>query len=133
MYEHGEDKDHGLWPQSEPSEKNLERIRGVCQTGVGRNAVFCGGCLSWIHKKCRGIKFSCAGCLGKARPIDGRLVKEVLVDDETVEAVPEFCYLRGMLSAGRGCELAAVTCAANRLRASFVNYSLSTPIAICNV
>ena len=98
--------------------KNLERICGVCQTGIGRNAVFCGGCLSWIHKKCSGIKgslrrdhdFSCAGCLGKARPIDGRLVKEVLVDDETVEAVPEFCYLGDVLSAGGGCELAAVTC-----------------------
>ena len=51
--------------------------------------------------------FSCAGCLGKARPIDGRLVKEVLV--EKVEAVPEFCYLGDMLSAGGGCELAAVT------------------------
>ena len=68
---------------------------------VGRNAIFCGGCLSWIHKKCSGIKiplrpdpdFRCARCLGKARPIDGRLVKEVQVDDETVEAVPEFCYL----------------------------------------
>ena len=98
--------------------KNLERIRGVCQTGVGRNVVFCGGCLSWIHKKCSGIEgslrrdhdFSCASCLGKARPIDGRLVKEVLVDDETVKAVPEFCYLGDMLSAGGGCELAAVTC-----------------------
>ena len=97
--------------QSEPSEKNLERT-----PGVGRNAVFCGGCLSWIHKKCSGIKgslrrdpdFSCAACLGKAHPIDGRLVKEVLVDDEKVEAVPEFCYLGDMLSADRGCELAAV-------------------------
>ena len=111
--EHGEDKDHGLWPQSGPSEK----ICGVCQTGVGRNAIFCGGCLSWIHKKCSGIKgplrpdpdFRCARCQGKARPIDGRLVKEVQVDDETVEAVPEFCYLGDMLSAGDGCELAAVT------------------------
>ena len=90
---------------------------GVCQTGVGRNAIFCGGCLSWIHKKCSGIKgplrpdpdFRCARCLGKARPIDGRLVKEVQVDDETVEAVPEFCYLGDVLSAGGGCELAAVT------------------------
>ena len=107
---------------------------GVCQTGVGRNAVFCGGCLSWTHKKCSGMKgplrsdpdFSCAGCLGKVRPIDGRLVKEVLVDKEKVEAVPEFCYLRDMLSAGGGCELAAVT-------ASFANYSLTTPIAICHV
>ena len=112
LSEHGEDKDHGLWPQTEPSEKNLERT-----SGVGRNAVFCCGCLSSIHKKCSGIKgslrrdpdFSCAACLGKARPIDGRLVKEVLVDDEIFEAVPEFCYLRDMLSAGRGCELATGT------------------------
>ena len=74
---------------------------GFCQTGVGRNAIFCGGCLSWIHKKCSGIKgplrpdpdFRCARWLGKARPIDGRLVKEVQFDDETVEAVPEFCYI----------------------------------------
>ena len=73
--------------------------------------------MSWIHKKCSGIKgsfrrdpdFSCAACLGKASPIDGRLVKEVLVDNEKVEAAPEFCYLRDMLSAGGGCELAAVT------------------------
>ena len=73
--------------------------------------------MSWIHKKCSGIKgslrrdpyFSCAGCLGKARPIDGRLVKEVLVNDEKVQAVPEFCYLGDMPSAGGGCALAAVT------------------------
>ena len=113
MSEHGEDKDHGLCPQSEPGNNPC----GVCQTGVGRNAVFRAGCLSWVHKKCNGIKgslrrdpdYSCAGCLGKARPIDGRLVKEVLVDGEKVEAVPEFCYLGYMLSAGGGCELAAVT------------------------
>ena len=24
---------------------------GVCQKGVGSNAIFCGGCLCWIHKK----------------------------------------------------------------------------------
>ena len=50
------------------------------------------GSLSWIHKKCSGIKgslrcdpdFRCAGCLGKARPINGRLVKEVLDDDKAV-------------------------------------------------
>ena len=71
----------------------------------------------WIHKKYSGIKgslrrhpdFSCAGCLGKARPIDGRLVKKILVDDEKVEAVPEFCYLGDMRFAGGDCELAAVT------------------------
>ena len=34
---------------------------------------------------------------------------KVLVDDEKVEAVPEFCYVGDMLSAGEGCELAAGT------------------------
>ena len=29
---------------------------GVCQKGVGSNAIFCGGCLCWIQKKCSGIK-----------------------------------------------------------------------------
>ena len=37
-------------------------------------------------------------------------MKEMKVDDEKLEAVPEFCYLGDMLSAGGGCELAAVTC-----------------------
>ena len=91
---------------------------GVCQKGVGSYAIFCGGCLCWIHKKCSGIKgplrpdpdFRCAWCLGKARPIDWRTVKEVKVDDEKLEAVPEFFNLGDMLSAGGGCELAAVTC-----------------------
>ena len=31
---------------------------GVCQTGVGSNAIFCDGCLCWIHKICSGIKGS---------------------------------------------------------------------------
>ena len=39
---------------------------GVCQKGVGSNAILsCGGCLRWIHKKCSDIKgpypdFRCA-------------------------------------------------------------------------
>ena len=28
---------------------------GVCQTGVGSNAIFCEGCLCRIHKKYSGI------------------------------------------------------------------------------
>ena len=44
-----------------------------------------------------------------ARPIDGKIVKEMKVDDEKLQAVPEFCYLGDMLSAGNSCELAAVT------------------------
>ena len=87
---------------------------GVCQPRVGNNAIFCGGCFCWIHKKCSGIKgpmcpdtdFRCARCLGTAWPIDGRTVMEMKAD----EAIPEFCYLRDMLSAGGGCELTLVIC-----------------------
>ena len=97
---------------------------GVCQTGVG---IFCGGCLCWIHKKCSAIigllrpdpDFKCPRCLGTARPIDGRTVKEVKVDDEKLDAFPELCYLGDMISAGGGCELAVVTrckCAWGKVR-----------------
>ena len=91
---------------------------GVCQSGVGSsNAIFCGGCKRWMHKKCSGIKgplrpdpeFRCARCLGTARAIDEREVSEVEVGNEKLEVVPEFCYLGDMLSAGGGCELAAIT------------------------
>ena len=91
---------------------------GVCQSGVGSsNAIFCGGCKRWVHKKCSGIKgplhpdpeFRCARCLGTARAIDEREISEVEVGNEKLEVVPEFCYLGDMLSAGGGCELAAIT------------------------
>ena len=62
----------------------------VCQKGLGSNAIFCGGCLCWIHKRCSSIKgplcpnpdIRCAQCLGTAQLIDGRIVKEVEVVDE---------------------------------------------------
>ena len=91
---------------------------GVCQSGVGSsNAVFCGDCKLWVHKKCSGIKgplrpdpeFRCARCLGTSRAIDEREVSEVEVGNEKLEVVPEFCYLGDMLSAGCSCELAAIT------------------------
>ena len=91
---------------------------GVCLTGFGStNAILCDGCERWVHKKCSGIKgrllpeseFTCARCLGTARAIDGRQSLEVEVGNEKLEVVPEFCYLGDMLSAGGGCELAAIT------------------------
>ena len=95
MSEHGEDKDHGLWSQSEPSEKKSGKNPcGVCQTGVGRNAVFCGGCVSWIlESKAPSvvILISAVLALGKARPINGRLVKEVLVDDACSAMTVQSC------------------------------------------
>ena len=86
---------------------------GVCQSGVGSsNAIFCGGCKHWVHKKCSSIKgplrpdpeFRCARCLGTARAIDEREVSEVEVGNEKLEVVPGFCYLGDMLSAGGGCD-----------------------------
>ena len=84
-------------------------------------------CERWVHKKCSGIKgrllheneFTCAPCLGTARAIDGRQTLEVEVGNEKLEVVPEFCYLGDMLSAGGGCELAAITrckCAWDKFR-----------------
>ena len=44
------------------------------------------------------------------QPIGGRTVKEAKVDDENLEAAPEFCYIGDMLSAGCGRELSTVIC-----------------------
>ena len=44
---------------------------------------------------------------GTARAIDERQSLEV--ENKKLEVVPEFCYLGDMLSAGGGCELAAIT------------------------
>ena len=80
----------------------------VCLTGEGSHSIFFGGCLCWLHNKCSGIKgplrpdpdFRPARCLEMAQPIDGRIVKEVMVDDEKLENSPEFCHQGNMLSAG---------------------------------
>ena len=91
---------------------------GVCHTGVGStNAILCGGCKRWVHKKYSGIKgclqpdseFRCARCLGTAQAIDERLL-EFEVGNKKLEVVPEFCYLGNILSPGGGCELAVITC-----------------------
>ena len=89
------------------SGSNLDALRksgkylcGVCQAGVGRKAIQCGGCRQWVHKKCSGIKdpltsdlhFRCACCLGAARLVDGRLVKKVIIGDEKLEVVPELSW-----------------------------------------
>ena len=91
---------------------------GNCLTGVGStNAILCDDGERWVNKKCSGIKgrllpdcvFRCAQCLGTARAIDERQSLEVEAGNEKLEVVPEICYLGDMLSAGGGCELAAIT------------------------
>ena len=67
---------------------------GVCQSGVGSsNAIFCGGCKRWVHKKCSGIKgplrpdpeFRCTRCLGTARAIDEREVSELRLETKSLK------------------------------------------------
>ena len=92
--------------------KTEKDLCGVCQTGEGRNAIFCGGCKRWVHKKCSGIKgplradpeFRCARCLGTALVIDGIEETEVEVGNKKLEVIPEFCYIGNMLTAGGGCD-----------------------------
>ena len=71
----------------------------------------------WVHKRCSGIngrlkanpQYICPRCQGSARPIDGRPIDKVLVDDVNMDVVSSFCYLGDMLCAGGGCELAIST------------------------
>ena len=111
---------------------------GVCQTGVGStNAILWGSCNRWVHKKCSDIKgplrpdseFRCARCLGTARAIDGRQFLQVEVGNEKLEVVPEFCYLGNMLSAGGGCELAAIT----RCKCAWGKFRQLLPLTNCQV
>ena len=109
---------------------------GVCQSGVGSsNAIFCGGCKSWVHKKCSGIKgplrpdpeFRCARCLGTAQASDEREVSEVEVGNEKLEVVPEF-----MLPWGHAlCRRWLRSHAANVHGASSANCFPFSPTAIC--
>ena len=89
----------------------------MCPKGFGTNSIFCGGCSSWIHKKCRALpgalkadpSLMCKRCTGQARLIDGRLMTEVTAGQVKLEVVPSFCYLGDCLSSGGGYELATVT------------------------
>ena len=86
----------------------------VCRTGVG--SIYCNGCKLWVHKKCSGLKrltpnpdYRCARCMGNARPIDSRPQSEVQAGPDKLEVIASFCYLKDMLSAGGGFEMAVTT------------------------
>ena len=82
----------------------------LCRKGVGKNSIFCGGCLFWVHKKCSNIPgrlaedpdFRCRSCLGNARAVDGRPCVEVQLADGKLDVVDNFVYLGGCIcSCGR--------------------------------
>ena len=79
----------------------------VC-LNVGSNAIICTTCQLCIHKRCSGIEtalkedpgYVCPRCQGIVRPIDGRPITEVPVDNTQLEVVDRFVYLGDKLSIG---------------------------------
>ena len=104
----------------------------VCRKGVGSNSIFCGRCDHWVHKRCSGVKgklkndpnFICPRCADLARPIDGRVITEVVVDGKNLEVVDQFCYLGDMIASGGGC-MSAIT---NRCRVAWASFKKLLPV-----
>ena len=88
----------------------------VCRKGVGKNSIFCSGCLFWVHKKCSNIPgrlaedpdFRCRMCVGNAWTIDGRPCVEVQLAGDKLDAVDNFVYLGDCICPGGGFELATI-------------------------
>ena len=53
----------------------------VCHTGVGSNAIFCGGCLCWIHKNAVALRAPCALTLISGAP-DARERHGLLMEEQ---------------------------------------------------
>ena len=105
----------------------------VCRSGVGSASIMCSKCLHWVHKKCSGLNtltpdptYQCPRCRGDpgVRPIDGRPFKNVQVGDSELNFVESFCYLGDMLSAGGGCETAAVA----RCKSAWAKFHQLSPL-----
>ena len=75
---------------------------GVCHTGVGATSILCSQCSFWIQKKCSGVigrlsdnpEYICPRCQGKARPIDGRPINEVSVEEVKMDDLGVACCLQ---------------------------------------
>ena len=95
------------------SPKSLCRVSQGCRHKLH----FCGGCSSWVNKRCSSIpgpltpdlSFSCKRWTGQARPVDGRLMIEFTEGREKLDVVSSFCYLGDCLFSGVGCKLASIT------------------------
>jgi len=93
----------------------LERGRypcGCCGKGVGQNSVFCRECEGWCHQRCSGLQdvrraadgFRCPKCVGGGRQEED--ARKVLVGEDHVEIVDEFCYLWDVMRGEGGAECA---------------------------
>ena len=88
----------------------------VYKKGVGKNSIFCCGCLFWVHKKCSNIAgrlvedpdFRCRRGLGNTQVIDGRPCVDVQLADGKLDVVDNFVYPGDCICPGGGCELATI-------------------------
>ena len=113
----------------------------VCRKGVGKcSAIQCTVCLLWVHNRCKENKrvrkdkkrvrkdddYACRRCMGdeSVRPIDGRPFVKLLVGDEELDVVDNFCYLGDTISAGGGCESAAIA----RCRSAWAKFRQLLPV-----
>ena len=112
---------------------------GVCQSGVGSsNAIFCGGCKRWVHKKCSGIKgplrpdpeFRCARCLGTARAVDEREFQRLRLETKSLKLSQNSATL-GTCSLQEVAASWLRSHAANVHGASSANCFPFSPTAIC--
>ena len=67
----------------------------ICLKGVGSNAVQCGSCKKWVHKKCSGVKgklkadsnFHCTKCMHPGSAVTSRTGTLELEQGVSVECV----------------------------------------------
>ena len=120
--------------------RSLAKTPAACVSRAwAQTPIFCGGCSSWIHKKCSCIpgplnpplkpdpSLRCKRCTGQARPM-----AKVTVGREKVEVVPSFCYLGDCLSSGGGCELAIITRGVVAGQVNFSNWLQGTAVLNCH-
>ena len=108
-------------------------VKKVPSNVVPPNQLFLPASLHWVHWRCSGKRgrravadplFRCGRCRGTARSIHVQTDEEIYVEGKPLESVDSFCYLGDMISAGGGCESAAIT----RARAAWGKYSDLLPM-----
>ena len=99
--------------------ENMERVQsgrfpcGVCGRGVGANSILCVVCDKWCHKKCsrlrnlnRVVDFRCPACVRREGVAEVEVEENIIVGEQLVGSVKQFCYLGDVLDCEGGVERA---------------------------
>ena len=103
---------------------------GVCNSGVGRNSIYCHSCSHWIHHRCTNLcvlredpDFVCKRCRGEIEPPQPTTT-ELTIDNVTLEVVESFCYLGDVTHQSGGCFEATTS----RIRSAWKNFRDLLPV-----